>query len=100
MKLEKQDKHTLFGDGKAHVVTDDDFILALEEIDKKEKEREEGKEKRKEAHAKAKASKLAEKEVWEQALEEWRLVKEEWEKDCVELRKGGHLKKDLPKAPK
>ena len=35
----------LFGDGKAHVVTNNDFILLLEEIEEKEKEKEEGKEK-------------------------------------------------------
>ena len=41
IKLEKKDKHTLFGDGKAHVVTNDDFIMALEEINEREKEKEE-----------------------------------------------------------
>ena len=44
-KLEKKDKCTLFGDGKAHVVTDDDFIMALEDIDEREKAKEEGKKK-------------------------------------------------------
>ena len=45
VKSEKKDKCMLFGDGKAHVVTNDNFIMALEEIDEREKEKEQGKEK-------------------------------------------------------
>jgi hypothetical protein len=99
-KLEKRDKRTLFGDGKAHVVTDEDFILALEEIEEMEKEREEGVERWKEARAKAKESKVAEKKAWEKALEDWKLEREEWEEECALLRGAGCRKKDLPKAPK
>ena len=99
-KLEKRDKRTLSGDGKAHVVTDDDFIQVLEEIEEKAKEEEEGKERRKEARAKAKESKIAEKEAWERALEEWKSEKEVWEEECEQLKEDGCLKKDLPKAPK
>jgi hypothetical protein len=99
-KLEKKDKHTLFGDGKAHVITDEDFILALEEIEEMEKEREEGVERWKEACAKVKESKVAEKQVWEKALEDWKLEREEWEEECTLLRGAGCRKKDLPKAPK
>ena len=99
-KLEKKDKHTLFSDGKAHVVTDEDFILALEEIEEREKEREEGKEKRREARVKAKEYKMVEKKAWEQALEEWKLGRKAWEEVCAQLREAGCRRKDLPKAPK
>jgi len=98
--MEKKDKRTLFGDGKAHVVTDDDFVLALEDIEKGEREREEGKEKRKEARAKAKESKMAEKKAWERALEEWKGEKKVWEEECLQLKEGGCRRKDLLKAPK
>ena len=40
------------------------------------------------------------KRAWEQALEEWRDERVEWERECERLRQGGHWKKDLPKAPK
>jgi hypothetical protein len=99
-KLEKKDKRTLFGDGKAHVVTDDDFILALEEIEERDKEKEEGKEKRKEARAKAKELKAAGKKAWERALEEWKEERKEWEEECQQLKESGYRRKELPKAPK
>lgn len=98
-KLQKKDKRTLFGDGKAHVVTDDDFIQALEEIDEREKEEERKKMKRKAERAKVKESKEAGRKAWEQAMEVWKREKEEWEVDCEKLREGGCRKKDLPKAP-
>ena len=100
IKLEKKDKCTLFGDGKAHVVTDDDFIMALEEINEREKEKEEGKGKQKEARTKAKESKVIEKKVWEEALDERKLKREVWGEMCVQLREDGCHRKDLPKAPK
>ena len=88
-KLEKKDKHTLFGDGKAHVVTDDDFIMALEEIDEKEKAKEEGKKKRKKARVKVKEFKMNEKKAWEEALEEWKLKRDTWDEMCVQLKEDG-----------
>jgi len=99
-KLQKKDKRSLFGDGKAHVVTDDDFIAALEEIEEIEKEREEDKERKKLARAKAKESKEAEKKAWERAVEEWKEEKEGWEEECERLVEKGYRKRDLPGAPK
>ena len=99
-KLQKKDKCSLFSDGKAHVVTDDDFTLALKQIEEQEKEREEDKEKRKVARTKAKESKEVGKKAWEQALERWKQVKVEWGQECERLKEGGHHQKDLPKAPK
>ncbi|KAF9651307.1 hypothetical protein BDM02DRAFT_3184567 [Thelephora ganbajun] len=95
---EKIDKHTLFGDGKGHVVTDDDFVALLEEI-KEKKEKEVEKERRKLDHTKVKESKVAEKEAWEQALEKWKEEKELWE-EYSKLRRSGCWVKDLPNAPK
>ena len=100
MKLEKKDKHTLFGDGKAHVVTDDNFIMALEEIDEREKVKEEGKKKWKKACVKAKEFKMNEKKAWEEALEEWKLKRDTWDEMCVQLKEDGCHWKDLLKAPK
>jgi len=34
------------------------------------------------ARAKVKELKIAEKEAWEQALEEWRVEREDWEGEC------------------
>ena len=99
-KLQKKDKRSLFSDGKAHVVTDDDFTLALEEIEEREKEKGEDKEKRKVVRAKAKEHKEVGKRAWEQALEIWKQEKAEWEQECERLKEGGHRRKDLPKAPK
>jgi hypothetical protein len=99
-KLEKKDKHTLFGDGKVHVVTDDNFILALEEIEERDKEKEEGKEKQKEACAKVKELKAAGKKAWEQALEEWKEERKVWEEEYQQLKESGYWRKDLPKVLK
>ena len=99
-KLQKKDKRSLFGDGKAHVVTDDDFIAALEEIEEAEKERDKDKERRKLARAEAKESKEVGKKAWERAVEEWKKGREEWQEECERLKKEGCRKKDLPGAPK
>ena len=99
-KLQKKDKRTLFGDGKAHVVTDDDFILVLEEIEEREKDKELGKDRRKAARAKAKESKEVRQRAWEQALWDWKHEREEWEQECEMLRMDGCRRKDLPKAPR
>ena len=64
-KLQKKDKCTLFNDGKVHVVTDEDFVLALEEIEERDKKKEEGKERRKVGCAIAKESKEVGKKAWE-----------------------------------
>lgn len=62
-KLQKKDKRSLSSDGKAHVVTNDDFIAALNEIEERDKERdkerEEDKERRKLARVEVKKSKDA-----------------------------------------
>ena len=81
-KLQKKDKCSLFGDGKAHVITDDDFTLALEQIEEQEKDKEVDKEKRKVARAKAKECKEVGKRAWEQALERWKQEKVEWGQEC------------------
>ena len=78
-----------FGDGKVHVVTNDDFIMALEEIEEKEKEKEEGKERQKEACVKAKKSKMIKKKMWEEALEGWKLERERWDEMRMQLREDG-----------
>lgn len=99
-KLQKKDKRSLFSDGKAHVVTDDDFINALEAIEELEKEKEGEKERRKLARVKVKESKEAEKKAWDQAVEEWKGEREEWEEERTRLVEQGHRKRDLPRAPK
>jgi hypothetical protein len=99
-KAQKKDKRSLFSDGKARVVTDDDFIQALEEIEERGKEEEEKKERRKVARARAKESKEFGRKAWEQALEEWKAGKAAWKIECERLREGGCRRKDLPRAPK
>lgn len=99
-KAQKKDKRSLFSDGKAHVVTDDDFIRTLEEIEEREREEEEKKERRKVARARAKESKEFGRKAWERALEEWKEEKAAWNVECEGLREGGYRKKDLPRAPK
>ena len=99
-RSEKKDKCALFGDGKAHVITNDDFVLALEEIEERDKVKEEGKEKRKLTCAKAKEFKEARRKAWERALGEWKEEREAWEEECGRLVEAGTQKKDLPKAPK
>lgn len=99
-KQEKVDKRTIFGDGKPRVVTDDDFIAVIEEIDQKSKEMEEEKEERKRTRAKAKESKAAEKVAWQEALERWSEERQTWVEERDRLKDAGYRAKDLPKAPK
>lgn len=93
------DRTRLFADGKGRVLTADDFIEKVKDIQTKKITNDAAKEARLKARGNKRAARAALEDEWKDMQKQHQIAVEAWQARCARLTEQGARKKDLPRKP-